>query len=387
MAENAVVTSVGSSGASGDDPVRERLFTRGWEFDFFQAVWLLERSMGAAVRVGERGPSADEPLRFRPDVGMGFAPTDVRRIMPLASEGEGQKCLLEVTFLGLYGVSTPLPLHYAVQILRAVDGQTPVAPPLQGRGPEERAIGRPPLEGAHPERDFLDLIHHRLTALFYRAWLKYRYDRTFVLEGRDVLTGYLRWLIGVAPDVDAAQLGVSPIRMIRYAGALTQHPRSAAMLEGLLRDYWGDLAVRVEQHIGRFVSLSASDLNRIGMANSALGVDLTVGAEVYDLSGAFRVSLGPVDWETYYAFLPDGGAHARTRALVRLFCADPLRFDLEVKLSAGQAPPLRLSSDARAGRLGYTGWVQTDEMAETSVVFDESSAVAAAGVEFEAAAA
>ena len=35
----------------------------------------------------------------------------------------------------------------------------------------------------------------------------------------------------------------------------------------------------------------------------------------------------------------------------------------------GQVPPLQLTSDDRAGRLGYTSWARTGEMGETDVTF------------------
>src|SRR5438874_2080250 len=78
------------------DEVYERLVSRGWEFNFFQAVWLLERYRGGSAidgypahikpaLVGERGPVRCEPLRFRPHISMGFPPTDVRRIEVLSN--------------------------------------------------------------------------------------------------------------------------------------------------------------------------------------------------------------------------------------------------------------------------------------------------------------
>ena len=180
-------------------------------------------------------------------------------------------------------------------------------------------------------------------------------------------------------------LGVPPIRLIRYAGNLTQHPTSAVALEGVLSDYWEGIEIHVQQFVGRWVPLSLDDMNSTGLTNSSLGSDLIVGEQVYDLSGAFNITLGPVDWETYQRFLPDGECFVQTRSLVLISCSDPLAFTLEVKLQAGEVPEMQLWSDDRAARLGYTSWVRTDELSETSVVFDATSVppkqgVAAAGV-------
>src|SRR5262245_14754364 len=121
------------SALDSNDEVFARLTSRGWQFDFFQSVWLLERYFGdSAIRgypshmksalVGERGPLSCEPLRFRPHISMGFPATDVRRVEVLANpENKGRFFRLDVTFLGLYGVCTPLPLHYARRLMIAQD--------------------------------------------------------------------------------------------------------------------------------------------------------------------------------------------------------------------------------------------------------------------------
>lgn len=363
-----------TTGTRSGGPILERMLTRGWEFDFFQAAWLLERYCSDRMPVGGRGPVAQEGLRLRPHVSLGFPSTDVRRISECHDPAGGPSFYrLDVTFMGLYGVSTPLPLHYAIDVLRAVDRQQgPSAgetEPAATDGERAAAVD----SGSTPTRDFLDILHHRLLSLFYRSWTKYRYDVSFGLPERDSITGYLLNLIGCPPGLDESVLGVPPIRLIRYAGNLTQHPMSAVGLEGILSDYWEGIEIHVEQFVGRWVPLSPEDMNRTGLANSSLGSDLIIGEQVYDLSGAFNITLGPVDWETYLRFLPDGECFAQTRSIVQLSCTDPLAFTLEVKLRAGEVPEMQLWSDDRAARLGYTSWVRTDELSETSVIFDATS--------------
>ena len=356
-----------------DSPLLERLLTRGWEFDFFQAVWLLERYGGGDVLVGARGPVGRESFRFRPDVSLGFPATDVRRITRCTDPASGTSYYqAEVTFMGLYGVSTPLPLHYATGILRSVE-QSGAAATETAEPESQQSAARD--AGPTPVRDFLDIFHHRLVSLFYRSWLKYRYDRSFGMPDRDVITDYLLWLIGYSRDYTEATVGVPPIRLLRYAGILTQRPRSAVLLENMLQDYWEDLAVEVQQCGGRWVPISPLDGNRTGEANSTLGQDLTVGEQIYDLSGMFKVTIGPMDWTTYLSFLPDKNRFSETRALVNHYCADPLAFTFEFRLHAGEIPEMRLSSDGDAGRLGFSSWVRTEEMPETSVTFDASSPV------------
>jgi type VI secretion system protein ImpH len=203
--------------------------------------------------------------------------------------------------------------------------------------------------------------------------MKYRYDVSYGLPGRDDLTAYLLWFIGCQPASTKRQLGVEPIRLIRYAGLLTHQPKSFSALEGMISDYWGGLPVAVEQFTGRWVAIDPADAARLGSANSSLGQDLLLGDEVYDLSGSFRISLGPADWATYTSFLPDGGAFFETWSLVRYFSPDPLSFTLEARIKAGQVPPMQLSAGDGAPRLGYTSWLRTAEVPDTAVSFETQS--------------
>lgn len=359
--------------APRDGTLLHRLVNRGCEFDFVQAIWLLERYAGTGVPVGHRGPAGRELFRFRPDTSMGFPSTDVRRIEACRESGlDSTFYRIDVTFMGLYGVSSPLPLHYAADIVRSVDRAGAAAETV---GESPGAGDALPDEESRPTpvRDFLDLFHHRLLSLFFRACSKYRYDRVFGLEGRDEMTDYLHWFIGCPRSYTSSSLGLEPLRLLRYGGALTQHPKSAAMLEGLVADFWGTIPVQINQCVGRWVAIRIDDQCHAGVTNTTLGVDLTIGEEVYDLSGTFNVALGPMDWDTYLTFLPGETCHAQTRALVTLYCTDPLAFTLELKLNADQAPELRLSSTDDASRLGLTSWVRTGDVPATSVTFGESS--------------
>jgi type VI secretion system protein ImpH len=336
--------------------------SEGWRFSFYQAVWLLGQLNEDAAPVGGLGPVSKEAIRFRPDIEMGFPATDVRRIRqhidPVTDRTYDQ---IDVTFLGLYGVTTPLPLHYATRILK--DEQKYEEPASANGDPQPRPK-------CSPVREFLDVIHHRLIALFYRSWLKYRYERSFGDGRADQLTECLLNLVGMSSS-QSADNHVSPVKMIRYAGLLTQKPRSASGLQGLLGDYWSasDVDVVVEQFDGRWVAIDPLDQSQLGIRNFSLGVDLTVGSQIYDLAGAFKVIMGPLDWATYLEFLPDGSKFAQTQELIRLYASDPLVPSIELRLKAGEIPETQLTSDSFAGRLGYTSWIRTAEMDETAVSF------------------
>ena len=57
-----------------------------------------------------------------------------------------------------------------------------------------------------------------------------------------------------------------------------------------------------------------------------------------------------------------------------MFGPDPLSFTIEIKIHAGEVPEARLSSDGETSRLGFTSWVRTEEVSDTSVLFDMNAA-------------
>ena len=73
-----------TAGAVPDDfselTVEQRLFTEGYAFNFFQAVWLLERMATDRRPVGRHGTPSHEALRFRVHQSLSFPPSAIYEI-------------------------------------------------------------------------------------------------------------------------------------------------------------------------------------------------------------------------------------------------------------------------------------------------------------------
>lgn len=332
----------------------DRLLRDGRRFEFFQVLQLLERAAGNGVaRPGRRGPAADEAVRLRPHASLAFPPTDVVSIEPLDagarvdtphSAAPPQRLLITASFMGLYGSDSPLPIHYTRELLH-----------------DDEDLRR--------QRDFLDIFNHRILSLYYRAWTKYRYDAQFETGGADEFSAYMLSLVGLGTAGLAETTGLPPVRLIRYAGLMTQRPRSATGLAGVLTDFFDGLPFSVRQCVGRWVEIDATDRNRIGRANAQLGQNFSIGERVYDVAGKFRAEVGPIDLETYERFLPEADAFQRFLRLTRLFSTDRLDFDFQLTLRGDEVPPFRVVGGSSAARLGWTSWVVSRPAADSSVVF------------------
>jgi type VI secretion system protein ImpH len=296
-------------------------------FSFFQAVQLLQRYLGG-VQVGGRGPAAEETLRLVPAVSMSFPAADLVAVEPVAaSASRPERYRLTTSFLGLYSSDSPLPTFYTEDLLWREDDQKAV-------------------------RDFLDIFHHRILSLFYRAWEKYRLPVQF-REGTDDYSRRVFSLLGLGTVQLIGSSGLPSVRLLRYAGLFTRKPHSASGMAGMLRDYFALPAIAVNQCRERWTPIDPAQRNRLGVMNSMLGKDLSIGAKVRDFGSKFRVVIGPLALPDYLRFLPESKDYAAVINLVRLYATDRLDFDLELRLKAEETPPLRLSSNSPL-RLGWT---------------------------------
>src|SRR5688572_20646134 len=92
--------------------VRAALEKNAKKFAFFQLMYLLERVHAKAPAIGQLGPVSEERVRVRPDSAMTFAAADIKE-MTWEKFGDGvERNRVSVTFLGLYGSSSPLANHF-----------------------------------------------------------------------------------------------------------------------------------------------------------------------------------------------------------------------------------------------------------------------------------
>ncbi|MBI3597297.1 MAG: type VI secretion system baseplate subunit TssG [Nitrospirae bacterium] len=336
--------------------LEERLLEEGNQFSFFQVVRLLERYYRPQARLGHQGPASGEVVRFRPDNAMAFPSSDVVRVERLAPTGDAPaRFRVTTSFLGLYGTTSPLPSFYTEETLRW--------------DPEEDTA-----------RAFVDLFHHRLLSLFYRSWTKYRYHVQFEDEGKDDFSGRMFGLIGLGTRGLVGLTRLPSVRMIRYAGLFVQRPHSASALEGMITDFFDGVPARVEQCIARWVMIQPEQRIRLGRVNCRLSVDASLGEKVLGRTKTFRIVLGPMGYDSFKSFLPIGESFRRLDAMVSLFVADRLDFDVELQVRRAEIPRLQISGSGMAW-LGWSTWLysaEADGIGERSVVLERPAARAKA---------
>ena len=299
------------------------LLERGREFSFYQAVRWLERLNPTAQPLGREGSPEQESVRLRPSVSLSFPPADLEEIKPLP---QGDKVQITTTFFGLYGSDTPLPYAYAEHIAQ-------ISPEHYGRR----------------VRAFLDIFHHRLLSLLYRAWDKYRPDST-AEDGLDPLFSRALAFIGYSKELGLG--GEDLPRMSEVRLKVMRH-RSADGLSFLLRKRLGH-DVEVEQLIHRTVPIPEDQRSRLGQANCELGASLVAGRRIRDCN-KIRLKVEAEDFPMFSRLLPGKPDFEALEEVMSTYLTDRMDHDVEVRLAKKKIPKWELGSQGLA--LGESLWL------------------------------
>jgi len=210
-------------------------------------------------------------------------------------------------------------------------------------------------------RDFLDMFHHRLISLFYRAWARHRFVESVESGRPDRLRDHLLDLIGFGTKGVQNRSAVRDDSLAYYAGLLAARPRSAAGLAQLVADYFAVRAV-VEQFVGAWRTLATTGRFDVGADSDdgRLGFGV-VGDAVWDPQARVRLRLGPLTRRQFDDFLPGGSAHASLVALARLYADEQVGVEAQLVLRRDDVPGVQLGA-SDIPTLGLGTWLRVRPM-------------------------
>jgi type VI secretion system protein ImpH len=253
-------------------------------------------------------------------------------------ERRGGTVRIRATVAGLVGAFGALPPAYSETVLAQEKRRSPAL------------------------RAFLDVFAEPLLRLMVDAEEKYRLPRLLRWQGtarRNRIVGAVLALAGLRSEASRRRNPVGDAPVLRYAGFFGARTRNASSLRAMLASHT-NLPVEIEQFVGRWVEVPASERSAIGApAGSRLGVDAMAGAAVRDHAGSFRVVLGPVRYADYLSLEPGSPRLAEIMALTRLFVGPALRFDVQVVLAREDVPFTRLGDAASPPKLGWNAWARS----------------------------
>jgi len=302
-----------------------------WRFGFLQTLRWLDSLRPERPPLGESVRPEDEPIRLGQDPSMIFAPSELAQ---LDRSQAGTAPRLLVHFFGLVGPQGPLPLHltdYARDRLRNANDPT---------------FAR-----------FLDLFHHRMLSLYYRAWAQAQPAVSLDRPDRHRFSIYLGALEGIGmPTLKARDAMPDPLKL-HFTGHLANPSRHPEGLGAILSSYLR-LPVRIEEFIGHWLRIPDVCYWRLGRSrdNGILGQSISLGGRVWDHQSKFRIRIGPVCQAAFDSLLPSGDSLKAVRAIVRNYVGDQLDWDLNPVLAEAEVKPVPLGG---SGRLGWNTWLMS----------------------------
>ena len=309
--------------------LEQKLQAEPYTFSFFQAIRRLETIHRDRPGVGKSVRPADDPFRLSQEPFLDFAPATLSAF----NRGkDGRPSRLVSCFFGLFGPSGPLPLHLtelARERLRNYDDPT---------------FAR-----------FLDVFHHRLLSLFYRAWASAQPTVQLDRPDSDRFADFVGSLIGIGASA-LRNRDDFPDNARRYhAGTLSRQTRNADGLAAMLAEFFR-VRVDIQELVGHWMELPDECCTQLGrkpdgrrQADGSI-----IGRRVWDCQSKFRIVIGPVDYHAYQRFLPGGTSLPKLISAVRTYIGDELDWDLQLVLKRSERPSLELG---RSGQLNRTAWI------------------------------
>lgn len=319
-------------------PLRQRpgvteLLSRPLELDFFAIIRRLQAENDDEPAVGTSLRPAEESARFAQEATLSFPPTSIS-----SAKWNEKRDLLEVVlrFTGLLGPHGPLPAHLTEYVM------------------DRKRHHNDPTIGA-----FLDLFHHRIFSLFFRAWAVNQPTVDFDRADERRHSFYYRSLIGVGTVPPEEHDSVPDPARLFFSGWLGGLSRSPEGLGGILSEFLG-VPVSVTNFQGSWLELQRESRCRLGESRSTgvLGSSCFAGERVWLSHLKFRLRIGPLTWDNYQRLLPGETAFRQVKDWIRFYVGEEFSWEAQLVLRRDEFRPCQLGGGAR---LGWTSWSGTPE--------------------------
>ena len=281
-------------------------------------------------KIGYTQHPKDEWVRFTQEATLAFPPTQVAKFFP-AKEGEYPK--LSIFCFGLLGCNGPMPLHFTEYVFNRVKHHKD-----------------------HALKNFIDLFHHRMISMYYRAWAVNQQTVSFEWND-DPIGKYIGSLFGRGTKHANTLDAVPRAARLYYSGRLTHPTMNAEGLCAILSDYFG-VPVHIEQFVGQWLTIPKENRWVMGASKEtgSLGKNCIVGKRVWDCQHKFRMILGPMKLSVYSRVLPGNTGFDLLKAWIKSYVGLLFDWEIQLILLAEEVPKLKADNSIQ---LGYTSWLRT----------------------------
>lgn len=272
--------------------------------NFYRLCQLLEKRNPGKPLIGSSSHPVDDPVRFAPHSGMGFPVSELKAVE--YHEGDANRPpVIRTTFMGMYGVDSPLPTAYLDDI-------------TQHR------------EGHEALQDFLDIFSHRILTQFYRIWRKYSYPATFEPGGTDSISQSLLGLVGLGIPGTANHIATPVSRFLALLGVLRQPGKTQEGMQALITLLAPDTTVTVSPYCLRPVEIT-QPLGFYGDEDFLLDGNTPLGDEAMDANSQLLIALTTHNQQEFQGWKPDGLLYQDFLVMLRVYLG--WRFKAKITLT------------------------------------------------------
>ena len=301
-----------------------------WRVNFYRFCQLLEQENPQSPLLGTADRPSKDPVRFRSWPGMGFPASELRAVETDEDHPE-RPPTVRTTFLGMYGVDSPLPTAYLDDI-------------AQRR------------EGYEATTAFLDIFSHRIITQYYRIWRKYAYPATYEAGGTDNTSQCLLGLVGLGIPGTAENIATPVSRFLALLGAMRLPTRNAEGLRALV----GLLAPDTSATVISPEPVKVPMMQRSGLEKAnrvSLSQRATLGKSGREGCSRILLMLATDNPREAEDWLPGGQLHTDLLVLLRVYLGyrSDVRLRLTVPVSTLPEPLLGRKHRIRLGRTGILG--------------------------------
>lgn len=327
--------------------VIQQLLEQPHEFEFFQAVRLLERSAAldvgadkfASEPVAQLAPPNREVVNFTSSPNLVFSAADIKTIAARDThKGEDsgapdKQWQMDVTFMGLTGSQGVMP-HYLSEVV------------LKEMRQKNNSL-----------RDYLDIFNHRSISMYYQAWHKYQlpvnYERNRQRGSRqtDLFSQALASLSGLGLNELSYRLPIPDTAMAGMAGLQSRNICTADSLRRMINHYF-ELDTKIEQFQGQWQELPDDILCRLpgpqcpSGINNRLGGNAILGNSCFHVQSKFTVVIAPMPYEKFMSIAPGSKKLEALKSFIHYTAGIELDFDISVTLAKNLVPPVQLVDGA-----------------------------------------
>ncbi|MDX7998291.1 type VI secretion system baseplate subunit TssG [Xenorhabdus sp. Reich] len=311
------------------DDFWQQLTQAPWQFDLFQTLRRIDAQSGADYMLGSAPLPKYELLRLGQKASMIFAPSTISEI-----KKRDNSTLYDILIysFGLFGPNGPMPLHIT-----------------------EYAYSRQYNYQDSTLNAFINLFHHRLIMLFYRAWANAQPTVSLDRQDDQRFCHYLACLVGMGLPAQQKPDSISDHARYSLSGHLSRQGHNAEGLSKILLNYFG-IPIKIVQNIPQWLKIETRDQAQLkaGRNMPRLGQSTFLGTALYDVQHKFRIELGPLIMAEYKKFLPGEPKSQQLRDWVHQYLGIEYAWDVRLILHQSETKGIHLSEPIK---LGLNSWL------------------------------